>query len=98
VSEDIEVARRLLAKLRSFVSNELDEAEGEMFASLLAPGVSLAFTEGGDDEVAGFAGTGADVPGDPDVGWDRDALAGALSGALRASGVRVVGLTESSGP
>ena len=98
MSEDIEVARRLLAKLRSFVSNELDEAEGEMFASLLAPGVSLAFAEGGDDEVAGFAGTGADVPGDPDVGWDRDALAGALSGALRASGVRVVGLTESSGP
>ncbi|HXW78415.1 MAG TPA: hypothetical protein VEJ84_02895 [Acidimicrobiales bacterium] len=93
MSEDIEVARRLLAKLRSFVSDQLDAAEGEMFASLLAPGVSLAFAEV-DDEVSGFAGEGADAPTDPDVNWGPDALAGALGSAFRESGVRVVGLKE----
>jgi hypothetical protein len=94
MSEDIEVARRLLAKLRSFVSEQLDAAEGEMFASLLAPGVSLAFAEVDDNEVSGFAGTGADVPSEPDVDWRPDALAGALVSALRESGVRVVGLRD----
>jgi hypothetical protein len=94
MSEDIQVARRLLAKLRSFVSDQLDAAEGEMFASLLAPGVSLAFAEADDNEVSGFAGTGADLPADADVDWRPDALAGALGTALRESGVRVVGLRE----
>ena len=39
----MEVAHTLLAKLRSFVSRELNEKESEMFATLLAPGVSLAY-------------------------------------------------------
>jgi hypothetical protein len=94
MSEDIEVARRLLAKVRSFVSDQLDAAEAEMFASLLAPGVSLAFAEVDDHEVSGFAGTGADAPPDPDVDWRPDVLAGALGTVLRESGVRVVGLRE----
>jgi hypothetical protein len=94
MSEDIDVARRLLAKLRSFVSNELDAAEGEMFASLLAPGVSRALGQADDNEVTGFAGTGSGGPEDTDVDWDPDVLAGGLGVALRESGVRVVGLKE----
>jgi hypothetical protein len=94
MSEDIEVARRLLAKLRSFVSDELDAAEGEMFASLLAPGVSLAFAEADDNEVSGYVLTGSGTPADREVDWRPDALAGALGTALRESGVRVVGLRE----
>jgi hypothetical protein len=94
MTEDIEVARRLLAKLRSFVSDELDADEGEMFASLLAPGVSLAFAEADDNDVSGFAGVSSDVPPDPDVDWGPDALADALGSAFRESGVRVVGLRD----
>ena len=74
----MEVAHRLLAKLRNFVVEELDEKESEMFATLLAPGVSLAYS---DDDVLGF---GAE--------WRPGALAGSLSEALREGGVRVVGL------
>lgn len=74
----MEVAHTLLAKLRSFVSRELNEKESEMFATLLAPGVSLAYP--GDDDT----GSGAE--------WRPGALAESLCEALRESDVRVVGL------
>jgi hypothetical protein len=94
MSEDIDVARRLLAKLRSFVSDELDAAEAEMFASLLAPGVSRALGHADDNEVSGFGGTGAGWPDHDDVDWGPDLLPAALGEALRESGARVVGLGE----
>jgi hypothetical protein len=87
--DDVEVANNLLAKVRSFVSAELDDEESEMFASLLAPGVSLAYAE---DEVAGFEAADLDDEGGLGVAWHPGALAEALGAALRESGVRVVGL------
>ena len=87
--DDIEVANSLLGKVRSFVSTELDDQESAMFASLLAPGVSLAYAE---DEVAGFEAPELDDEGGPGVEWRPGALAEGLGAALRQSGVRVVGL------
>ncbi len=86
---DREVANSLLAKVRTFVSTELDDEESEMFASLLAPGVALAYAE---DEVAGFDATDLGGEDGPDVEWRAGALADALGTALRQGGVRVVGL------
>jgi hypothetical protein len=90
MSNDMEVAKSLLAKVHNFVTTELDDEESTMFASLLAPGVSLAYAQ---DEVVGFsAGAGgADDDGDG-VEWRPTALAEALGTALRQGGVRVVGL------
>jgi len=93
MSEDLEVARSLLAKVRTFVSTQLTEDESTMFATLLAPGVSLAYTESGD-EVTGFGTTGTDAPAGAEVDWRPGALADALGEALREGGVRVVGLDE----
>jgi len=91
MTEDLDVARRLLAKLRTFVRTQLDDEESKMFASLLAPGVSLAYAERSDD-VSGFASAGSS--GGPEVDWRPDALAGSLGEALREGGVRVVGLEQ----
>lgn len=91
----MEVAKSLLVKVQSFVRNELDDEESKMFASLLAPGVSLAYAP---EEVAGFQAGGADaVDSAGDVGsegveWRPNGLAEALGTALREGGVRVVGL------
>jgi len=73
-----EAAQRLLAKLRSFVADELDDEERSLLAVLLAPGVSLAYPE---DEVVGFA-----------VDWRSNALPDALAVTLREGGLRVEGL------
>jgi hypothetical protein len=93
MSDDMEVARSLLAKVRKFVTTELNDEESEMFAALLAPGVSLAYRDGGDD-VTGFQWSDAGSPAPPEVEWRPDALAGSLGEALREGGVRVVGLDE----
>jgi hypothetical protein len=93
MSDDMEVARSLLAKVRTFVTTQLTDKEGEMFASLLAPGVSLAYSDGGD-EVAGFQSAGTDVTAPFEVRWSPAALAGSLREALREGGVRVVGLDD----
>ena len=93
MTEDLDVARRLLAKVRTFVRTQLDDEESKMFASLLAPGVSLAYAERSDD-VSGFASAGAGSAGGPEVDWRPDALAGSLGEALREGGVRVVGLEQ----
>jgi hypothetical protein len=92
MSEDAEVARSLLAKVRTFVSSQLTDEESSMFATLLAPGVSLAYAESGD-EVTGFGATGS-APAGTEVDWRPGALPDALGEALREGGVRVVGLDE----
>jgi hypothetical protein len=93
MSDDMEVARSLLAKVRTFVTTQLTDKESEMFATLLAPGVSLAYSDGGDD-VTAFQSTGTGPDGPADVEWRPQALAGSLQEALRESGVRVVGLDD----
>ena len=93
MSEDLEVARSLLAKVRAFVSTQLSDEESSMFATLLAPGVSLAYADG-DDDVAGFGVAGTGSPTGAEVDWRPGALADALGEALREGGVRVVGLDE----
>ncbi len=89
----MEVARSLLAKVRTFVTTQLTDRESEMFAALLAPGVSLAYSDGGD-EVTGFQSAAADPAALAEVEWRPEALAGSLREALREGGVRVVGLDD----
>jgi hypothetical protein len=91
VEDDTAVANRLLAKLRTFVTTELDDEEAEMFASLMAPGVSLAYKEVEEPEVAGFGSESAAGSEDTDAEWRPNALAQALEAALRENGLRVVG-------
>ena len=79
-----EVARSLLTKVRQFVDQELDAEEAEMFSFLIAPGVSLAYTDNPENEVEGFA-----VPEERGH-WQPGPLASPLSEVLRDSGVRVV--------
>jgi hypothetical protein len=86
MKDDMEVARSLLAKVQHFVSTQLDDDESEMFASLLAPGVSLAYSE---RDVVGF---GATVAEGDSVEWRPGALAESLGTVLREGGIRVVGL------
>jgi hypothetical protein len=85
VSTDVEANRiaadRLLAKIRTFVANELDEEEAALFAALVAPGVAQAYQEEG--EVEGFTS---------DVDWRPGALPDSLAEAVREGGVRVEGL------
>lgn len=75
-----EVADRLLAKIRTFVSDQLSDDEAAMFAALVAPGVAEAFHEG---EVVGFGS---------DVDWQPGALPDSLAEAVRKGGIRVEGL------
>ncbi len=77
---EAEAARRLLVKLRRFVSEELDSEERALFAALLAPGVAQAYA--GEEEVEGFG-----MPS-----WSPAAFPEALVQALREAGVKVVGL------
>jgi hypothetical protein len=80
-----EAAQRLLQKIRSFVSDELDDDEATLFAALVAPGVSLAYPsdEGfdSDNEVSGFAAI-----------WRPSALPQALARALVEDRIRIEGL------
>lgn len=78
---DNDAAPRMLAKLRAFVSNELEVDEREQLAVLLAPGVALAYT---DDDTFGFSMTT----------WRPGALPSALAEAVRGAGITVVGLAE----
>lgn len=89
----MDVARSLLAKVRTFVTTQLTDEESEMFAALLAPGVSLAYSDGGDD-VTGFQSPASDATEPSEVGWRPEALAGSLQEALREGGIRVVGLDD----
>jgi hypothetical protein len=86
-TESTEAAERLLDKLARFVAEELDDQEREMFAKLLAPGVSLAYQTPPLVDV--------ETPGGAiDVDWRPSALPEALAEAMRTRGVRVVGLTD----
>jgi hypothetical protein len=76
----IDVARRLLDKVRAFVTEDLDEEEGALFAALIAPGVSLAYPE---DEVHGFGSV-----------WRSDGLPETLARAVVEAGIRVEGLEK----
>jgi hypothetical protein len=76
---ELDAADQLLAKLRAFIADELDEEERKLFAALIAPGVARAYDT---TEVAGF-----DM-----VDWKPSALPQSLVDALRRGGVRVEGL------
>jgi hypothetical protein len=93
MSDDMEVARGLLAKVRTFVRTQLTDEESEMFAGLLAPGVAQAYNDDGDD-VTGFQSPGLEPAAAAEVEWRPQALAASLREALREGGVRVVGLDE----
>jgi hypothetical protein len=80
MAED-DAAQQMLAKLKAFVSRELDEEERALLAVLLAPGVAMAYNE---DDTFGFSMTT----------WRRGALPAALADAVRSGGITVVGLTE----
>ena len=85
-----EAADRLLAKIRTFVAEQLDEQEAVLFAALVAPGVASAYDDG---EVVGFSGDGSGPDqGGGDVDWDPDALPAALAAAVRDAGIRIEGL------
>jgi hypothetical protein len=74
-----DAAERLLAKLRRFIAEDLDESEQTMFAMLLAPGISLIYDE---TEVVGFSM----------VSVQSGEFAELLEGALRRAGVQVSGI------
>lgn len=77
-------AERMLAKVRRFMTQELDDQERALFAALIAPGVASAYR---DDDV-----TGDDVAGFGTVGWLPSTLPAALADAVRAAPIRVEGL------
>ncbi len=78
---DRDAVERLLAKLRRFVAEDLDDEERVVLAALLAPAVAAAY---GGDELAGF-GVTALAP-----------LPDLLADAMQRAALRVVGL-ESPG-
>lgn len=80
--QDRVVADRLLAKIRTFVADELDDEEAVLFAALVAPGVARAYQDEAD--VEGFGS---------DVDWRPGALPDSLAKAVRRSGIRVEGLS-----
>lgn len=79
---DRAAARRLLAKIRAFVTDQLDDEEAALFAALVAPGVARAYQ---DDDVEGFGS---------DVDWRPGALPDSLAEAVRDGGIRVEGLGD----
>jgi hypothetical protein len=78
-TDDGAAADRLLAKIRTFVADELTEQEAALFAALVAPGVACAYEDSGS--------TAPD-----DVEWCPQALPDALAEAVRNHGIRVEGL------
>jgi hypothetical protein len=72
-------ARSLLAKIRTFVADELNDDEAALFAALVAPAVARAY----EDDVEGFGS---------DVDWHPGALPDSLAEAVREGGIRVEGL------
>ena len=81
---DKAAAQRLLAKIRTFVANQLSDDEAALFAALVAPGVARAYQDD-DGEVQGFGS---------DVDWRPGALPDSLAEAVRDSGIRVEGLGD----
>jgi len=81
---DKAAARRLLAKIRTFVADQLDDDEAALFAALVAPGVARAYQDD-DGEVQGFGS---------DVDWRPGALPDSLAEAVRDGGIRVEGLGD----
>lgn len=79
---DKAAAQRLLAKIRTFVADQLDDDEAALFAALVAPGVARAYQ---DDDVQGFGS---------DVDWRPGALPDSLAEAVRDGGIRVEGLGD----
>ena len=79
---DKAAAERLLAKIRTFVAEQLNDDEAALFAALLAPGVAQAYRA----DAAAVSGA--------DVDWRPDALPESLAAAVRDGGVRVVGLVD----
>ncbi|HEX9993963.1 MAG TPA: hypothetical protein VGB14_13625 [Acidimicrobiales bacterium] len=75
----VSAAQRMLAKVRDFVRDDLDDEERRLFAALVAPGIARAYD---DDDTSGFGL----------VAWRAAAVPGSLVEALRDGGVRVVGL------
>ena len=80
---DKAAARRLLAKIRTFVADQLTDDEAALFAALVAPGVARAYQD--DGEVQGFGS---------DVDWRPGALPDSLAEAVRDGGIRVEGLAD----
>lgn len=76
---DPDAAQRLLAKIRRFVAEELDDQERAMFSALMAPAVARIWS---DTDVEAYQLTT----------WSPAALPDALRQALRDGGVRVEGL------
>ena len=81
-SNDRAAAERLLAKIRTFVAEQLDDDEAALFAALVAPAVAQAY------RVDDASGVGSDVD------WRPHALPESLAAAVRRGGVRVEGLAE----
>jgi hypothetical protein len=79
---DRAAAERLLAKIRTFVAEQLDDDEAALFAALVAPAVAQAY------QVDDASGPGSDVD------WRPNALPESLAAAVRDGGVRVEGLGE----
>jgi hypothetical protein len=73
-------ADRLLAKIRTFVADQLDDREAALFAALVGPGVARAHEDRGE--------LGSDVD------WCPDTLPESLVEALRAGGIRADGFNE----
>lgn len=91
-----QTADSLLAKLRTFVREELDDDERAAFAVLLAPAL-VDLASGPADDVAGFGVTGVGVTdvsigewGDPADRWAPGPLPDQLARAVRAGRLRVV--------
>jgi hypothetical protein len=79
---DKAAAERLLAKIRTFVAEQLDDDEAALFAALVAPAVAQAY------QVDDASGHGSDVD------WRPNALPESLAAAVRDGGIRVEGLAE----
>lgn len=73
-------ANGLLAKIRTFVADQLTEEEAALFAALVAPGVVRAY----EDSEA----TASDSDGE----WCPHALPDSLAEAVRNGAIRVEGL------
>ncbi len=74
---DEAAAERLLAKLRRFVNDDLDDVERALFAALVAPGVAEAYDVAPD--VTGF-----------DDRWRPPGLPAHLVRVIRERGLRVI--------
>jgi hypothetical protein len=82
---DPAAADRMLAKLRTFVQEDLAPDERAALAALVAPGAAMAHQR---DEVEGYAM----------LDWRPRQLPDALAEAVRRAGIRVIGLEPDDPP